>query len=90
MSTRTTESTVAFEHPSSLRALDGPQPPETYRVMIDEEEILGVSFRAYRRTATLLQTPAVSVRGGLSQSHLVDRADLEAALEADGKASRAS
>lgn len=89
MPTRTTETTVTFERPFRLEALNGPQPPGTYRVMIDEEEILGISFLAYRRTATTLQTPAVSVRGGFSQSHLVDRADLEAALEADKTAARA-
>jgi hypothetical protein len=89
MSTRTTETTVTFERPFTLKALDGVQPPGTYRLVIDEDEIEGVSFLAYRRAATMLQTPELSVRGGLVQSHLVDRADLEAALEGDRTAAPA-
>jgi hypothetical protein len=85
MSDRTLETTVTFQRPFSLKALDGPQPPGTYRLVIDEEEILGVSVLAYRRIATMLQTPPLNVRSALMQSHLVDRADLEAALELDRK-----
>ncbi|WP_245258616.1 hypothetical protein [Methylopila sp. M107] len=77
---------MTFHQPFRLKALDGPQPPGTYRIVVDEKEILGVSVLAYRRTATMLQTPAIAVRSGSSQSHLVDPADLEAALEADRKA----
>jgi hypothetical protein len=90
VSTRTTETTVTFERAFTLNALEGPQPPGIYRLVIDEEEILGVSFLAYRRAATMLLTPALSVRSGLVQSHLVDRADLEAALEADASAAAGS
>ena len=84
MATRTTETTVTFRRSFDLTAIEERQPPGTYRLVIDEDEILGVSFLAYRRTATMLQTPALSSRGPV-QSHLVDRADLEAALEADKK-----
>lgn len=83
MPDRTLDTTVTFRRPFTLKALDGPQPAGTYRLVVDEDEILGVSVLAYRRTATMLQTPAISVRGQPVQSHLVDRADLEAAIEAD-------
>jgi hypothetical protein len=90
VSTRTTETTVTFERSFTLTALEGLQPPGTYRLVIDEDEVPGVSFLAYRRAATMLQTPALSVRGGPVQSHLVDRAELEAALEDDRAAPPAS
>lgn len=86
MSARTVETTVTFARPFKLEALDELQPPGTYRVVTDEEEILGVSFLAYRRTATMLLTPAVSIHAGLHQSHVVDQADLDAALAVDGRA----
>lgn len=86
MSGRTLDTTVTFHRPFRLKALDGPQPPGTYRLVVDEDEILGVSVLAYCRVATMLQTPALAVRGGPVQSHLVDPTDLEAALEADREA----
>lgn len=86
MAIRTIETTVTFQRSFDLTAIEERQPPGVYRLIIDEDEILGISFLAYRRVATMLQTPALSARGGPVQSHLVDRADLEAALEADRKA----
>jgi hypothetical protein len=87
MSRRTQESTVTFRRPFTLKALDGSQPAGTYRLVVDEEEILGVSMHAYRRVATMLETPALGVRSGAVQSHLVDHADLAAALDTDRAAS---
>jgi len=84
MSTRSTETTVTFQKPFKLKAFDERQPAGTYRLLIDEEEILGVSFLAFRRTATMLLTPALSAGAGVSRSYLVDSAELAAALEADG------
>ncbi|GLK78359.1 hypothetical protein GCM10008174_01000 [Methylopila turkensis] len=83
MTRRTQESTVTFHQPFTLKALDGPQPAGTYRLLVDEDEIMGVSILAYHRVATLLETPAVGVRSGKVQSHLVDHADLTAALDKD-------
>jgi len=40
MSVRTTETTVTFKHPFALPSFDGPQPAGTYRLVMDEEEIL--------------------------------------------------
>lgn len=87
MPTRTRESTVTFHRPFTLKTLDGLQPAGTYRLVVDEDEILVVSILAYHRVATMLETPAVGVRSGSVQSHLVDHADLTAALEKDHAAS---
>ncbi|MFC7053319.1 hypothetical protein ACFQI3_11530 [Hansschlegelia quercus] len=85
MPDRTTETTVMFRRPFSLAGINGAQPAGTYLLVIDEEEIPGISFLAYRRTATTIHTPAIAVRSGLHKTHLVERADLEAALDADRK-----
>ena len=60
MSVRTTETTVTFKRPFTLPSVDSPQPAGTYRLVMDEEEILGLSFLAFRRTATMLHIPAIS------------------------------
>ena len=83
MATRTTDTTVTFSHPFHLHALEHVQPAGTYRVVIDEEEILGLSFLAYRRTATMFHTPAITGRTTTGQVHVVEQASLSEALEAD-------
>lgn len=83
MSVRTTETTVTFRRPFTLAALDDLQPAGTYRLTIDEEEIPGLSFAAFHRTATILHLPAVSVLASKSEAVPVDAAELTAALAAD-------
>ena len=86
MAVRTTETTVTFKRRFTLPSVDCPQPAGTYRLVTDEEEILGLSFLAFRRTATMLHIPAICDFRP-SQSGLLRRsAELAAALEADGRA----
>lgn len=86
MSVRTIETTVTFKHPFALPSFDGPQPAGTYRLVMDEEEILGLSFLAFRRTATMLHIPAVSISGHPNQVFPVNSAELTTALKADARA----
>jgi hypothetical protein len=86
MAIRTTETTVTFSHPFTLSSLEKPQPAGTYRLVTDEEEILGLSFLAFQRTATMLHIPAISTAGSLSQVFHVNSAELAAALESDQQA----
>lgn len=86
MADRTTETEITFSHPFRLSALSNPQPAGTYRVVTDEEEISGLSFQAFRRTATLLQIPAIEFSRGSSQIILVDPIELTTALEKDKQA----
>ncbi|MCT7374573.1 hypothetical protein [Chelativorans salis] len=58
----------------------------TYRLVVDEEEIFGLSFLAYRRTATMLHIPGISVRSDRHQVVEVDPEELAAALDADALA----
>ncbi|MDZ5697494.1 hypothetical protein [Chelativorans sp. M5D2P16] len=88
MTVRTTHTEITFKRPFMLSAFDARQPAGTYRLSVDEEEIFGLSFLAYRRKATVLQTPAISVTSSRHQTVEVDPEELAAALDADALASR--
>jgi hypothetical protein len=83
MTARTTETTVTFKRPFRLSSLDRQQPAGIYRLVIDEEEIPGLSFLAYQRTATMLHTPAISEPGGSHEVFVINSAELATALDAD-------
>jgi hypothetical protein len=83
MTTRTHEATATFSRAFTLSEVDRPLPAGTYRVVVDEEDIPGLSFLAFRRTATMLYLPALSAPGGRSEMFLVNPDELAAALEAD-------
>jgi hypothetical protein len=82
---RTTEITITFRHPFMLAALGTAQPAGTYRLVTEEEEIPGLSFVAFRRTATLLHLPALSTASGTHQVVQVDPVEWAAVVEADGR-----
>ena len=88
MPERTIETTVTFTHPFMLRSFDAEQPAGTYCLVIDEEEIQGLSFPAYRRTSMMLHVPASLSASGNQVAYPVDPQELEAALEADARVSR--
>jgi hypothetical protein len=83
MPERTIETTVTFKNPFMLESFDRMQPAGTYRLVIEEEEILGLSFPAYRRTSTVLHIPACSGGSISGQAFPVAPQELEAALIAD-------
>ena len=83
MSTRTTETTVTFRRPFTLLALGDTQPAGTYRLVTEEEQIPGLSFTAFRRTATLLHLPADPAPGGTRQVVSVSPDELALALASD-------
>lgn len=85
MNIRSTETTVTFKHPFNLQAFEGEQPAGIYRLVIDEEEIIGLSFLAYRRIATMLHTPALSALDGKHQVFQTNPSEIEAALRTDGR-----
>ncbi len=87
MPVRTTETTVTFARPFVLASFDAPKPAGTYRIIIEEEAIEGLSFPAYRHLSTTLETPAISVLASVRESFPVDGADLKAALAADAQGS---
>jgi len=83
MTTRSKETTLTFFKTFALSEVDRPLPAGTYRVVVDEEDIPGLSFLAFRRTATMLYVPALSAQGGAKEMFLVNPDELAAALEAD-------
>lgn len=83
MSTRTTEITVTFRRSFTLLALEGAQPAGIYRLVREEEQIPGLSFTAFRRTATLLHLPADPVPGGTRQVVSISPGELAEALAAN-------
>jgi hypothetical protein len=81
---RTTRTTVTFNSPFTLHDLEGVQPPGEYVVLSDDELIEGLSRVAYRRVATLFQTPAMSAsKQRPTESFAINQTELDAALMKD-------
>ena len=83
MTVRTSRRNVTFTRPFSLSGIDGVQPPGTYAVETDEELLLGLSFPAYRRVATMMflpSRPGDAVSGRVAS---IDPLELEAAQARD-------
>ncbi|WP_064742146.1 hypothetical protein [Inquilinus limosus] len=84
MTTRTSSRTVTFVRPFTLSGIDEPQPPGTYTVETDEEQLDGSSPPVYRRVATMIRLPGRPGSGELVQVVTVDPEELSAALLQDG------
>ena len=80
---RTMLTTVSFRSPFMLQSLEGILPAGEYVVRLDDELIEGLSWIAYRRVATLFQTPAISAPEGSTQSFSISQTELDAALVED-------
>jgi len=83
MTMRTSRKNVTFRRPFSLSGIDEVQPAGTYTVETNEELIEGLSFPAWRRTATvfLLRDPSGVI--GTSRDLDIDPQELEAVQESD-------
>ncbi|MDX8437623.1 hypothetical protein RFN25_29905 [Mesorhizobium abyssinicae] len=87
MTSRTTPTVVRFKSAFLLPGFDAPQPAGEYRVDHDEEALEGASLIAWRRVATFIHLPAISVGGATRQMVPIEPASLEAALEQDQRQS---
>jgi hypothetical protein len=83
MTVRSTRQDVIFRHPFFLKGADGVQPPRTYAVETDEEEMPGLSFLAHRRVSTTIVLSVPYGGGAVRQVVAIDPVDLEAALARD-------
>lgn len=83
VTSRTTPTVVRFNEPFMLPGFDAPQPAGKYRVDLDEESLEGASRIAWRRVATFIHLPAISVKGPTQQMVQIEPALLEAALDKD-------
>ncbi len=85
---RSTETEITFTHPFHLDALVEPQEAGTYRLVIGEELIEGLSFPAYKRVATHLEIPPISVPTGTRQRLQVSYEEIFRVLTLDAKRQR--
>jgi hypothetical protein len=83
MTVRTSQSTVTFAATFSLNGLDEAQPAGTYTVQTHEESIPGLSFLAWRRTATLIFLPSRPGGAFVEQLVEIDPSELDAAQARD-------
>ncbi|WP_244540364.1 hypothetical protein [Kaistia soli] len=75
--------TVFFARPFHLSDIEGAQPSGTYRLVVDEEDVSGLNFTAFRRKATMLHLPALELSVLSRQVVSVDAEEFEAAVAAD-------
>ena len=83
MTVRTSQRTVTFTRPFSLSSVDEAQQAGTYTVQTHEETLPGLSFLAWRRTATLIFLPSRPGGAFVEQLVEIDPLELEAAQERD-------
>jgi hypothetical protein len=87
---RTTEKEITFTQMFQLEALVEPQQAGTYRLIVDEELIEGLSFPAYKRVATHLEIPAIAIPTGKRQLLQVSYDDIYRALALDAQMARSA
>jgi hypothetical protein len=85
MATRSTSSTVHFLRPFTLTGYTDELPPGEYEVLVEEELLEGLSFAAYRRTATYLTVRGRGRMAGRAELRPINETDLETALGPDRK-----
>ncbi len=81
MTTRTSDKTVTFAHPFSLKGVDRIVAAGDYRVVTDEELIEELSFPVYRRVATMILVPADSQNSSAIEMVSIDPRDLREAQD---------
>ncbi|MCX2725754.1 hypothetical protein [Roseibium salinum] len=79
MNTRSSRSMVTFFNPFTLSGDPDVLPAGTYEVVVEEELLQGLSFLAYRKTATYL----IVASKGRTERRKISWNDLEAVLSQD-------
>ncbi|MBN8293256.1 hypothetical protein JI664_14875 [Rhodobacter sp. NTK016B] len=85
MAMRSTTTTVTFDHPFFLSGYPDELPAGTYDVIVEEERLEGLSFEAYRKTATYLAVNGRGRMAGRSELRAISERDLDMALGFDRK-----
>ncbi len=86
---RTTNRTVRFARPFTLKNVEGEHPAGTYEVEIDEDLLPGLSFPVYRRVEARITLPFNAMGASGHQTVRVTLEELEAALARDAAAASA-
>ncbi len=87
MNMRSTRSTMTFSNPFTLAGYPGELPAGDYEVLVEEELLQGLSFEAYRRTATYMTVHGKGVHAGRSERRLTTESDIKEALRRDADTS---
>ena len=87
---RRSKSVVTFAHPFVIRGYCDELPAGSYEFVLDEEPLHGLSFEAYRRTASYLVVANQPGHLGRTEMRPIDPKDLEAALSRDRALSQQS
>jgi hypothetical protein len=83
MTMRSTRSTVTFSNPFTLPGYPGDLPAGEYELLVEEELLQGLSFEAYRRTATYLTVRGRGRHAGRSELRAISDSGLKEALIRD-------
>jgi hypothetical protein len=83
MTMRSTRSTVTFSNPFTLAGYPGDLPAGRLRILVEEELLQGLSFEAYRRTATYLTVRGRGRHAGRTEERAISDSDLKEALSRD-------
>ena len=83
MTTRSTRSVVTFSRPFRIAGYEDDLPAGQYEMVVDEDLLEGVSFEAYKRTATYLLIGGPAGGPGVAEMRPVDPRDMDAALARD-------
>ncbi len=83
MLTRSTRSMVTFSNDFMIGDSQWELPPGTYEILVEEELLQGISFEAYRRTATYLMVRGRRSNTGQTTMQLTTKEDLEHAIACD-------
>ncbi len=83
MNTRSIRSTVTFSNPFALPGYPDALPAGDYDLLAEEELLQGLTFEAYRRTATFLTVSGAGGQAGRTEMRSVSERDLKEALRRD-------
>ena len=84
MLTRSTRSMVTFYNDFTLGDSQREFPAGTYKIIVEEELLQGLSFEAYRRTATYLVVRERGNKAGQTTMQMTTQEDLEHAIACYG------
>ncbi|WP_144579318.1 hypothetical protein [Agrobacterium sp. DE0009] len=85
MKERKTYTEITFVNPFVLQGLVTPLEAGTYRLVVDEQFVEGLSFPSYQPVATHLEIPAVSAQLVTRQFLQVSADEIEEALKKDAQ-----
>ncbi len=83
MLTRSARSMVTFSNDGTIGDNQRELPAGTYEVVVEEELIPGLSFEAYRRTATYLMVRGRGGNAGQTTMQMTTKEELEHAIACD-------